>query len=74
MGIEPHVRSLGSSYSAIELRPLSLNLVDYTPLSDSRSSLLISLFSKIRQNPVFLENIDFLPVAGYSISPLQPGT
>jgi len=29
-GNRTHVRSLGSSYSAIELRPLALNLVDYT--------------------------------------------
>jgi hypothetical protein len=42
-GNRTHVRSLGSSYSAIELRPLALNLVDYTRLSESRTQRVFFL-------------------------------
>ena len=42
-GNRTHVRSLGSSYSAIELRPLALNLVDHTRLSESRTQRVFFL-------------------------------
>ena len=62
MGIEPHVRSLGSSYSAIELRPLSLNLVDYTRLSESRTQRVFFLIFQNWQKPFFLGDLQYMRI------------
>jgi hypothetical protein len=48
-GNRTHVRSLGSFYTAIVRRPLTLQLIDYTPLSQSRSSVLIFPISVLLQ-------------------------
>jgi len=74
MGIGTHVRSLGSFYTAIVRRPLTLQLIDYTPLSDSRSSVLIFPIFQNWAKRFLLENIDFLPVGGNFINRLQPET
>jgi hypothetical protein len=58
-GNRTHVRSLGSFYTAIVRRPLNLQLIDYTPLSDSRSSVLIFPIFQNWAKRFSLENIDF---------------
>ena len=73
-GNRTHVRSLGSFYTAIVRRPLTLQLIDYTPLSDSCSAVLIFPIFQNWAKRSLLENIDFLPVGGNFISPLQPET
>ena len=55
-GNRTHVRSLGSFYTAIVRRPLVLNLIDYTRLSDPRHR---SLLPEIDQNHAFLEMFRF---------------
>jgi predicted nucleic acid-binding protein len=49
--------SLGSSYSAIELRPLALNLVDYTRLSESRTQRVFFLIFQNWQKRIFLGDV-----------------
>src|SRR5262245_60881393 len=73
-GNRTHVRSLGSFYTAIVRRPLTFQLADYTPLSDSRLSVLIIPVFQNWAKRFLLENIDFLPVGGNFISPLRPET
>jgi predicted nucleic acid-binding protein len=51
---------LGSSYSAIELRPLALNLVDYTRLSESRTQRVFFLIFQNRKKPFFLGDLQYM--------------
>jgi hypothetical protein len=59
MGIEPTSEAWEASILPLYDARLTFQLIDYTPLSDSRSSGLISLFSKIGQNAFFWKILTF---------------
>jgi hypothetical protein len=71
-GNRTRVRSLGSSYSAIELRPLALNLVDCTSLSKSRAQRVFFLIFQNWQKPFFLGDLQYVRVVANFVSLFHP--
>jgi hypothetical protein len=64
--------SLGNSYSAIELRPLALNLVDCTSLSKSRAQRVFFLIFQNWQKPFFLGDLQYVRVEANFVSLFHP--